>query len=206
MSMINAPDGAIFALLAIVNAAPIVPDEDAELWLREQFLIEDSPGGVTALTSRGAAFVRILYSTPLPVKVERWDDPREQPAPPPPAATPFDAKAFADVIAAALAGAVRPASLAAAPVARPAPPGARDPEIVTSIPPGYILVPEHFKTIPPGQWPAELAPDADVKVIYRDGRVSVPRAAQSIIWLHKDHPDDVMAYMQMGNDTMIRLG
>lgn len=208
MTLIVAPDGAIFALLAIASAAPIVPDEAAELWLREQSLIEDTPHGVTALTSRGAAFVRIINSTPLPVKVERWDDPREQaqPAPPAPPAV-FDPLALGIAIATALrsTGAPTPAAVLSQPATpRPAPQGARPVTVVTSIPPGYREVPEAWTRIPAGQWPGELRPDADVVVIYRDGRVSAPRAAQSIIWQHREaHAnDDPIAFRETGNDTM----
>lgn len=199
MTPITAPDGAIFALICLSISAPLVVGEDAELWLREQFLIDDTPGGVTELTPRGQAYLDMILATPLPVKIERWGDPRGIDAPPP-AAPALDPVTIATAVALALKG----NAVQVAPQ-RPAPahPAAKPVTVVTTIPPGYLDVPDHWKALPAGQWPSELRNDADVRVIYRDGRVSAPRPAQAIIWLHTGGNDDVMAYSPTGNDTMI---
>jgi hypothetical protein len=200
MSMILAPNGAIFALLAIAASAPIVPDDVAETWLREQFLIDDTPAGVTELTSRGAAFLRMVNSTPLPVKVERWDDPRGADAPPP--APP---KSDAEKLIAGLAEllAARPAPAAAAPASRLAP---AQPLATVTIPPDFRPVDPFWADLPLGQWPSSLRPDSDVITLWRDGRVNKPKAVQSVIWSRRDKPDDVIAYKLLDNDTIIAVG
>lgn len=192
---ITAPDGAIFALLAIDAKAPIVPDDFAETWLQEHGLAAFSrDGSILEVTDKGRAFIRMIGATPLPVRVERWDDPRgaELAAPAPAAQPGADLLAgLAQLIAAAGA---RPA---AAPVPRPAQPAGP-----VVIPPGFTLVKDDWTRLPIGQWPAELPPDLDLMTMWRDGRMK-KAAVQSVIWLHRDKFDDVIAIKSMGNDTII---
>ena len=192
---ITAPDGAIFALLAIDAKAPIVPDDFAETWLQEHGLAAFSrDGSILEVTDKGRAFIRMIGATPLPVRVERWDDPRgaELAAPAPAAQPAADLLAgLAQLIAAAGA---RPA---AAPVPRPAQPAGP-----VVIPPGFTPVKDDWTRLPIGQWPAELPPDLDLMTMWRDGRMK-KAAVQSVIWLHRDKFDDVIAIKSMGNDTII---
>lgn len=192
---ITAPDGAIFALLAIDAKAPIVPDDFAETWLQEHGLAAFSrDGSILEVTDKGRAFIRMIGATPLPVRVERWDDPRgaELAAPAPAAQPGADLLAgLAQLIAAAGA---RPA---AAPVPRPAQPAGP-----VVIPPGFTPVKDDWTRLPIGQWPAELPPDLDLMTMWRDGRMK-KAAVQSVIWLHRDKFDDVIAIKSMGNDTII---
>lgn len=207
MTLITAPQPAIFALLAIAASAPIVPDEDAETWLKEQALLEYSPDGSTLeLSGRGRAFVSMLASTPLPVRVERWDDPRGEVAMPAPAPQQSEADKLITALTSLLTtNRPMPASIAA-PVARPAAAPAPASTVVTTIPPGYQAVPAEWTTTPIGQWPAGLPSDGEVVTIWRDGRVTKPKAVQAVIWLHRDKPDDVVAYRMLDTDTMRVLG
>ena len=200
---ITAPDGAIFALLAIDAKAPIVPDDFAETWLQEHGLAAFSrDGSILEVTDKGRAFIRMIGATPLPVRVERWDDPRgaELAAPAPAAQPGADLLAgLAQLIAAA--SKVAPQSAADRYVAAERPPAQPAGPVV--IPPGFTPVKEEWTRLPFGQWPAELPPDLDVMTMWRDGRIKKGVAVQSVIWTHRDKFDDVIAIKSMGNDTII---
>lgn len=202
---------AIFALLAIDARAPIVPNEDAEQAVIAAALADYSrDGSVLELTDRGRAFLRMLEATPLPVRVERWDDPREQSnANNANKSANIDANMMASTMASmfamfAKAGA---APLPAAMTPLPGQPGhvsaARTPAptVVTSIPPGFTPVKPEWANMPDGQWPAELPHDAEITTLWRDGRVRKVSAVQAVRWRHIDNFDDVLAYRLTGDPT-----
>lgn len=197
MTIILAPDGAIFALLAIAAGAPLAPNEEAETWLQEQTLIGYSiDGSVLEVTGRGRAFIGMINSTPLPVRVERWDDPRAVDAPPPPPAAPgFDLAGLATMFAALAKG--------AAPQAQAAAPAPRTPGAVSAtvdLPHGWT--PNNFTDLPPGQIPPTLQRDTEIYLMRRDGRKIILHAG-AVIFKHTNSRDDVMGWTVNASDSMI---
>lgn len=189
---------AILALLALDMGVPIVPDEYAEQWLRDADLVADDDAGIAAVTPKGRAWLNLLIATPLPVKIERWGDPRADGAP---AAPPAPAPALdAGVLAAAI---VKAAALVGQPVGVVAPPARPQstgpaPGDVFEVPTGYN--PNRFTNVPPGQLPHGMQRDWELEVIWRDGH---PRRmiAGTVIWRHTGKKDDVMAYRLVPSDS-----
>lgn len=194
MTIITAPQGAIFSLLAIAANAPLAPNEDAELWLHEQALLGHSvDGAVLQVTPRGYAFIAMLEATPLPVRVERWHDPRGNDAPPPPAPA-TDALA---TLVSLLTAAVRPGAMPA--VTLPSPPP-RAPALTASaeLPAGWTA--NTFTDLPPGQIPVILQRDHEIMVLRRDGR-RVINFAGTVIFKHNGKPEDVLGWIRTGDPT-----
>lgn len=195
--MTTLPISAIFALLAIQSRAPLAPDPDSETLLSDADLVAyNGDGSMLELTGKGTAFCRMLEATPLPVRVERWDDPRGEAAP---AAPQVPANGLADLAKLLLAAAGQTAIMAPAAAGRPAAPVTTMPPI----PPGYSAVPEEWSALPVGQWPSVLRADHMVTVMWRDGRIKT-QPVQSTIWTHRGKIDDVIAYrLGDASDTMI---
>lgn len=182
-----APAGAILALLALDLGVPVNADEFAETWLRDSDLVVDDAAAMPQITGKGRAWIALLRATPLPVKIERWGDPRGDaviPAAPAPA---FDAVALAAAVAQAVGAVIRPIATAAPSANRPA----SAPADGFEIPPGFN--PNRYTDLPPGQLPNGLQRDWEIEVIWRDGH---PRKmfAGSVIWKHTGKKDDVMAF------------
>lgn len=166
-------------LLAIANrsAAPI--DPESEDWLRGFELLDYDDGGVLAPTERGKIYLSMIESTPLPVAVARWGDPRV-----------FPAVAPLPIVQAA------PQSVVTASAPAAAPPAAGE---TFQLPTGFG--PNRWTDLEPGRIPPGFARDAELETILRSKR-HLKNFAGSVIWLHRGVPDDVMAYRIIPGDAL----
>lgn len=183
--MTNPTPAAILALLAISERAPLPRDEAAEAWLSENALIALNEAQILDLTEKGTVWLGMLGATPLPIEVPlpRWTDPRSAPV--------IHQDAVVRV-------GMEPGGLRAADWNEPAKPAPS-----FELPPGYN--PNRFTTLPPGQIPLGMQRDADIETIWRNGR-KVKNYAGSIIWQHRDKPDDVMAYRVIAGEQLLVSG
>lgn len=179
-----APAGAILTLLAIAARVPYSTDADIDTWLTANELIGPNDGGIIDLTERGRVWLGMIESTPLPVAVARWGDPRQFAA--------IDAARF-DIAAVA-----QRATVAAAPAAPPA----------GEIPPGFI--PNTFTALLPGQVPGGMQRDTELEVVLRNGRKDkkgqfLKLYAGQVMWggNPKNPIEDVIAYRIIPGDTLM---
>lgn len=178
--MTNPTPAAILALLAISERAPLPRDEAAEAWLSENALIALNEAQILDLTEKGTVWLGMLGATPLPIEVPlpRWTDPRSAPL------------------------AYHPSTGQTTPVIEAERKAAAD-TVAFELPPGYN--PNRFTALPPGQIPLGMQRDADIETIWRNGR-KVKNYAGSIIWQHRDKPDDVMAYRVVAGEQLLVSG